>query len=52
MGASLWVKQGTGHACYICGKKIEKTQKQINFKGWNSSAIIHSNPKDCDVAKR
>lgn len=52
MGASLEVRDGTGHRCYLCGKKINKDQIQISFRGWNASAVIHSSPIDCKFRKR
>lgn len=48
-----WViKMGKGRKCVICHKPITKLQRQINFKGWNSGAIIHSDSQECNVKKR
>ena len=47
MGAHIAVKEGTGHCCYICGEPIKKTQIEIVFRGWNASAIIHSDYREC-----
>ena len=52
MGAHLGVREGTGHCCYFCGKPITKDQVQINFRGFNAGAIIHSNPVECNKKKR
>jgi len=48
----VYIRQGSGHKCAICKNPITKLQKQISFKGWNVSAIIHSDPQDCDAKKR
>ena len=52
MGASVRLREGTGHKCYICNKPITKFQRQINFSGWNAGAIIHSDSMDCNRKKR
>ena len=47
MGASVWVVEGSGTKCRICKKHIGK-KPAIRFQGWNSSATVHSDIKDCD----
>jgi len=45
---NVWLREGTGFHCKLCGGKITKHQAQINFRvrRWGS-AVVHSNPKDC-----
>lgn len=46
--AHVWIRQGTGFPCRLCGSKITTKQLQINFRAKRiGSAVIHSNPKDC-----
>jgi len=53
MGAKVYLMEGTGRAvCHICKKKIMKHQRQMNFKGWDASAAVHSDSMDCNRRKR
>jgi len=52
MGASIHIRNGTGHQCWICNKPIKKDEPQINFRGYNAGAIIHSDANQCNKMRR
>lgn len=52
MSSGIYIRKGANGICRICSKRIEKNQIQINFRGWNASAVIHSRPEDCKLEER
>lgn len=53
MSAIIGIKKSTGHAtCALCKCKIYKGIEMITFTGWNCSARVHSNSKDCNCSFR
>jgi len=47
------VGESSGRAkCKLCGKLIALDQKQIRLWGYQTSASIHNEPKDCIKGRR